>query len=183
VLSRPDEDRYLMTQSELESRIKVALGGTIAEEIVYREISNGATSDLENVGRIARSMVKEFGMSKLGRIYYENGVRPRFLGTAFGEGEREYSEQTAREIDMEVRHIIEQATGDVRAILSARRTALEALAQQLIVKEVIDGAELRQILDQHDPGPKLVPGTLVKERKGGQEQPPSPHLAPEPMAE
>ena len=183
VLSRPDEDRYLMTQSELESRIKVALGGTIAEEIVYREISNGATSDLENVGRIARSMVKEFGMSKLGRIYYENGVRPRFLGAGFGEGEREYSEQTAREIDMEVRHIIEQATGEVRAILSTRRTALEALAQQLIVKEVIDGGELRQILDQHDPGPKLVPGTLAKDRNGGLESPPSSQPVLEPLAE
>jgi cell division protease FtsH len=183
VLSRPDEDRYLMTQSELESRIKVALGGTIAEEIIYREISNGATSDLENVGRIARSMVKEYGMSKLGRNYYENGVRPRFLGAPFGDGEREYSEQTAREIDLEVRHIIEQATAEVRSILSSRRTALEALAQQLIIKEVIDGTELRQILDLHDPGPKLVPGTLGNERKGSSDPPASSMPFVEPIAE
>src|SRR5262249_59689551 len=68
VLSRPEEDRYLVTQTELESRIKVALGGTLAEELVYREVSNGATSDLEHASHIARSMVTEYGMSRLGRI-------------------------------------------------------------------------------------------------------------------
>src|SRR5581483_4860772 len=97
VLSRPDDDRYLMTQSELESQIKVALGGTIAEELVFREISNGATSDLNNASLIARRMVKEFGMSRLGRVYFREGTGPSFLpGAPWGEGEREYSEQTAR---------------------------------------------------------------------------------------
>src|SRR5207253_8303268 len=65
VLRRPEDDRYLMTQSELESTIKVALGGTVAEEIVFGEVSNGATSDLKEASRVARSMVKEFGMSRL----------------------------------------------------------------------------------------------------------------------
>src|SRR6185312_4689955 len=64
VLSRPDEDRYLMTRSELESQIKVALAGTLSEELVYQEISNGATSDLEHASKIARAMVREFGMSR-----------------------------------------------------------------------------------------------------------------------
>ena len=80
VLSRPEEDRYLVTQSELESQIKVALGGTLAEELVYREISNGATSDLEQASRIARSMVKEFGMSRLGRVNFHE--RPDRLSSA-----------------------------------------------------------------------------------------------------
>ena len=79
VLSRPDEDRYLITQTELESQIKVALGGTLAEELVFREISNGATSDLEQVSRIARSMVKEFGMSRLGRVNFHERPGPAFL--------------------------------------------------------------------------------------------------------
>jgi cell division protease FtsH len=160
VLSRPDEDRYLVTQSELESRIRVALGGTMAEELIFREISNGATSDLENASRIARSMVKEYGMSRLGRIYMHNGGNPLFLHNAPGsENELPYSERTAHEIDVEVRKIIDDATAEVRSILLARRAALEAIAQRLKEKEVMDGAELRQLLEQHSPGPRLVPAS------------------------
>jgi cell division protease FtsH len=158
VLSRPEEDRYLVTQSELESQIKVALGGTLAEELVYREISNGATSDLEQASRIARSMVKEFGMSRLGRVnFHERGAT--FLVGAQTEGERSYSERTAREIDVEVRAIIQEATQAVREVLLARRDALEAIAQRLIEKEVMDRTELMQLLEQHVPGPRLVPGS------------------------
>src|SRR5262245_328427 len=156
VLSRPDEDRYLVTRSELESRIRVALGGTLAEETVYSEISNGATSDLEEVSRIARSMVKEFGMSRLGRVNFHERGGPGFLG-GDGESERNYSEHTAREIDIEVRKIIDDATEEVRGVLLTRRAALEAIAQRLMVKEVIDGSELRQLLEQHTPGLRLVP--------------------------
>jgi cell division protease FtsH len=162
VLSRPEDDRYLMTRSQLESNIKVALGGTIAEELVFREISNGATSDLEKVGRIARNMVKEFGMSRLGRVYFRDQAAPAFL-TGGGDGDGDYSEQTAREIDMEVRKIIDDATEEVRGILQGRRAALEALAKLLVEKEVVDGAELRRVLDENDPGPKLVPASAAVE--------------------
>jgi cell division protease FtsH len=149
-----------MTRSELESQIKVALAGTLTEELIYREISNGATSDLEQASKIARAMVKEFGMSRLGRVNYKEQGGPNFLGgPSVGRGD--FSEQTAREIDLEVRKIIDDATEEVRGILDSRRDALEALAQRLMEKEVIDGAELRQLLDQHHAGLKLVPGTLV----------------------
>jgi cell division protease FtsH len=158
VLSRPDEDRYLVTQSELESKIKVALGGTLAEELVFREVSNGATSDLEQASRIARGMVKEYGMSRLGRISFQERGGPGFLGNGAG-GDRAYSERTAREIDVEVSKILDDATGEVRSILLARRGALEALAQRLIEKEVIDGRELRELLEQTIPGPRLVPAS------------------------
>src|SRR5947209_4704531 len=126
VLRRPEEDRYLITQSELESHIKVALAGTVAEELVFREISNGATSDLENANGIARSMVKEFGMSRLGRVSFRD-QQAAFLPGADGLEGRKFSEQTAREIDVEVRKIIDEATAEVRAILQGRRTALEAV--------------------------------------------------------
>jgi cell division protease FtsH len=159
VLSRPDEDRYLVTQSELESKIKVALGGTLAEELVFREISNGATSDLEQASRIARSMVREFGMSRLGRVNYQERSGGAFLPGAPGDAGRDYSERTAREIDVEVRQIIAGATEAVREILLGRRGALEAIAQRLVEKEVMDGAELRQLLEQHIPGPHLLPGS------------------------
>jgi len=162
VLQRPEDDRHLRTQSELESDIKVCLGGTLAEELIYREISNGATSDLERASHIARRMVKEFGMSRLGRVFFrEQGGLPFLPGATFGSGEREYSEQTAREIDMELRKILSDATEEVRAILQGRRASLEAVAQRLVEKEVIDASELRQILELHSPGPKLVPGSLA----------------------
>lgn len=162
VLRRPEDDRYLMTQSELESHIKVALGGTVAEELVFREISNGATSDLEEASRIARSMVKEFGMSRLGRVHFHERNSPAFLpGSPWGDGEYSYSEETAREIDVEVSKIIDDATGEVRSILQSRCAVLEAVAQRLIEKEVIDGPELRQLLEKHDPAPRLVPGTML----------------------
>ncbi len=160
VLSRPDDDRYLQTRSELESQIMVMLGGTIAEELVFREVSNGATSDLDKASRVARSMVREFGMSRLGRVYYREDSQASFLPPG-SEGSRPYSEQTAREIDMEVRKILDDATDLVRDILRERRVALEAVAELLIEKEVIDGAELRQLLEQYNPGPHLVPGSLV----------------------
>jgi cell division protease FtsH len=160
VLRRPEEDRYLLTRSELESHIKVALAGTLAEELVYREISNGATNDLEQANSIARRMVKEFGMSRLGRVSFPEQSGPVFLpGAPGGIGEPHYSEETAREIDLEVRRILEEAIAQVRTILESRRAALEALAQRLIENEVIDAPELRGILEQHDPGPKLVPGS------------------------
>jgi cell division protease FtsH len=159
VLSRPDEDRYLVTQSELESRIRVALGGTVAEELTFREISNGATSDLENASHIARAMVKEFGMSRLGRVSYQGRGQPLFLNGAGGDHERVYSEKTAHDIDAEVRKIIDDATEEVRDILQSRRQALEAIAQKLVEKEVIDGDELRQVLELHHAGLQLVPAS------------------------
>jgi cell division protease FtsH len=150
VLSRPDEDRYLVTQKELESKIKVALGGTLAEELIFQEVSNGATSDLEQVSRIARSMVKEFGMSRLGRVnFHERSAT--FLQHAMGDGDRQYSEQTAREIDVEVHRIIDEATHEVREVLRARRAVLEAVAKRLMEKEVMDGAELRLMVEQYAP--------------------------------
>lgn len=158
VLRRPEEDRYLVTRSELESHIKVSLAGTLAEEIVYGEISNGATSDLENANQIARSMVTEFGMSRLGRVSFRSQGNA-FLPGGWPEGDKKYSEETAREIDVEVRKIIDDATHEVRSILCARRDTLEALAQRLIEKEVIDGSELRALLESLDPRPKLVPGS------------------------
>jgi cell division protease FtsH len=162
VLQRPDEDRYIQTQSDLESHIKCALGGTLAEELIYREIASGASNDLEKANAIARNMVTRFGMSRLGRVSFSDQTGPSFLpGSPWGEGERTHSEETAREIDMEVRKIIADATDEVRGILLARRTALEAVARRLVEREVIDGSELKAIIDGHDPALRLVPGSVA----------------------
>lgn len=160
VLQRPEDDRYMHTKSELESKIKVCLGGTLAEELIYGDIANGATSDLDHASGIARRMVKEYGMSRLGRVFYREPNEAMFMpGVLAPEGPRSFSEETAREIDMEVRSILDQATAEVRAILSARRLALEALAKKLVEKEMIDGAEVRSTLEMNYPGPKIVPGS------------------------
>lgn len=148
VLSRPDDDRMLITYSQLINQIKICLGGTLAEEIVFDEISTGATSDLHKANTIARRMVTEFGMSPLGRVYFREGSGPQFLAPAAHDGERDHSEETAREIDMEVRKIIDKATHDVRSMLINRRNALEAIARRLVDKEVIEGAELTKLLEE-----------------------------------
>ncbi len=98
-------------------------------------------------------------MSRLGRIYFSENPENPFLAGSLMEGDSRLSEQTAREIDLEVRKIIDDALEEVRAILNARSTALEALSQRLVEKEVIDGNEVRALLETHYPGPKLVYGS------------------------
>ena len=136
-LQRPEGDRFLMTKSELESRIQVLLAGTITEEMVFHDISTGAQNDLERATDIARSMVMDFGMSRLGRVSYRESTRSPFLAMAGGDERlRTHSEKTAREIDEEVRRIIEESMEKVRHILETRRPALEAITQRLIERRV-----------------------------------------------
>jgi cell division protease FtsH len=146
VLQRPDMDRMLMTRGELEARIKVALGGTVAEEIVLRDISTGATSDLNVANRLAMQMVREYGMSRLGRIYL-SAPTSVFLGGAADGEVPPHSEQTAREVDLEVRAIIDSCLAEVRNLLDQGRNALTAVAQRLIEKEVLEDRELLELLE------------------------------------
>jgi cell division protease FtsH len=159
VLRRPEGDRFLRTQSELESNIQVALGGTLAEEIFLGDFSTGDQSDLEHATQTARSMVMEFGMSKLGRINYREKNQSLFLAGSSDEAPRSHSEQTAREIDMEVRRIITEAFDKTRDIIEKRRDAIEALARKLMEVESVDADVLKQIIDDNTHGPLVVPGT------------------------
>jgi cell division protease FtsH len=161
-MQRPEMDRYLVTQPELEAQMQVLLAGTLTEEIVFRDISSGAQNDLQRATDIARSMVMEYGMSRMGRVNYREGSRSPFLATG-GGGDgfgRDYSEQTAREIDQEVKRLIDESALKARAILTERKTALEALAQRLMEVEVIDSEGLKQIIDSTLGGPRVVPGTV-----------------------
>ena len=176
VLQRPEGERFLMTQPELESRIQVLLAGTISEEIVFDDISTGAQNDLERASELARSMVMDYGMSRLGRVNYRESGGGQFLpgsGPDFPR-ERSHSEKTAREIDQEVRRIIDEAIEKVRHILESRRDSLEALAKQLIEKEVIDADELKTIIEENSASPVIVPGTLSEPKRATTEasQPP-----------
>ncbi len=164
-MQRPDSERYLMTKSELESQLQILLAGTIAEEMIYQDISTGAQNDLERATDIARAMVTQYGMSSLGRINYkEDRSNPFLAGSTAEISGRAYSEETAREIDQEVKRIIDQAVARVREILDLRSDALIALTNRLIEIESVDHNELKQIVDENSPGPMVVPGTDVKPR-------------------
>ncbi len=145
----PTEDRYLMTRKELSDRISVLLGGRIAEELQFNEISTGAQNDLLRAKDIAERMVREYGMSDLGIVTYERERRPLFLETGLGyDSGRSISEETSRSIDQEVKKLIEQARSIAREILENHLDELGTLAKRLLEKEVVEGEELREILVQ-----------------------------------
>jgi cell division protease FtsH len=148
-IQRPTEDRYLMSREELENRMAVLLGGRAAETVVFDEISTGAADDLAKATDIARSMAMRFGMVEtLGQVVFE-AAPPSFLGQAqMGfQPERKYSEETAREIDIAVRSIVDGAFEKAVAILHSKRRILDRLAQALLEKETLTGTELKSLVD------------------------------------
>ncbi|TWT88149.1 ATP-dependent zinc metalloprotease FtsH 4 [Pseudobythopirellula maris] len=160
---RPEHDRYMMTRAQLESRIQVMLGGTLAEELILDDVGTGASNDLERATEVARGMVMDYGMSRLGRVNYRENNRS-FIPGSEGGGMQHHSEQTAREIDLEVKRIIDENLEKTRRILAARRPALEAITAALLEHEVIDAEHLTKLIDESSPNPRLAPGTDV-ERK------------------
>jgi cell division protease FtsH len=163
---RPEHDRYMMTRSQLESSIQVSLAGTLAEEIIFEDVGTGASNDLERATEIARSMVMDYGMSRLGRINFRESNRNPFLyaGMEYPRVQH-HSEQTAREIDQEVKRILDEALEKTRRILNTRRAALEAIACELLTQEVIDSVELKRIIEESSPSPMIVPGTDTEAKK------------------
>jgi len=143
----PTEDRYLMTKKELLDRLGVLLGGRVAEEVVFSEVSTGAHNDLFRATDIAKSMVKQYGMSeKLGYVTFEGERKPLFLDINPSFGGKDYSEETAREIDTEVKKIIDESYEKVKKLLSEKRDLLEKVARTLLEKETIDGEALRVLI-------------------------------------
>jgi len=158
----PTEDRYLMTRSELLARIYVLLGGRVAEEMIFNDVSTGAQNDLQRATEIARTMVTQFGMSdKLGLVSLEGPRTPLFLPVPI-QSAKEYSENTASLIDAEVKEILTHAHEKVKEILATHRSALEELAQLLLKKEVVERPELQTIL-------KVVSIEQVREKKKASE--------------
>ena len=149
-MQRPTEDRYLMTKQELLDRLAVLLGGRVAEELIFGEVSTGAHDDLAKATDIAKSMVKEFGMSdQIGHITYEKERKSMFLDISPDAQSRDYSEQTAREIDNEIKRIVEERYEKVKEILGEKKGLLQEVAQILLDKEVIDGEELRRLIKEY----------------------------------
>jgi len=142
----PTEDRYLMTRTELLARIYVLLGGRVAEEMVFGDVSTGAQNDLQKATEIARTMVTQFGMSeRLGLVALEGPRTPMFLPVPT-QAPREYSEETARIVDEEIKKLLVECHNKVRDALMSQRQALEELAKLLLTKEVVERPELLAIL-------------------------------------
>ena len=158
VLHMPTEDRYLKRKDELLDEICMSLGGRAAEEIVFNEISTGAANDLQHATQMAESMVKEYGMSeRLGLVAHREDRSQQFLGMP--NQDRNYSEETAREIDVEIARIIRENYGRAKQVLNERRDTLEKLVEILFEKEVMDGDELRQMMKEPERGVEVAQET------------------------
>jgi cell division protease FtsH len=142
----PTEDRYLMTRAELLDRLDVLLGGRVAEELIFGDVSTGAQDDLQRATDMARHMIARYGMSEaLGLATFEAPRQALFLNVP-SMAQREYSEETARRIDDEIQKMLETAHGRVRVTLTAKRDLLASLAKLLIEKEVVTRDDLTALL-------------------------------------
>lgn len=150
-LQVPTEDRNLITRQEMKNRIIVLLGGRVAEEIYFNEITSGASDDLQRATQIAQTMVCELGMSeKLGNLTYGKRDQQVFLGRDLMR-EKDYSESTAVLIDDEVRRIVREAYDKTRGILIDHRAKLDALSKELLEKEVLEEEEIKRIVGIETP--------------------------------
>ena len=165
----PTEDRYLLKRTELLDRLDVLLGGRVAEELVYGDVSTGAQDDLERATDMARHMVTQYGMSeRLGQVTFDSPRAGAFLQVADAPMRRNYSEETAKLIDEDIARLIRDAHARVRRTLTDKRPALDALARMLLEHEVVDRAALDQVLRSQAPA-KLrgasVPSVTTVESK------------------
>ena len=144
----PTEDRYLWSKPQFEDVLAYALGGHVAEMIIFGEVTTGASNDIERVTKIARSMVTEYGMSsRIGPMALGHKEELVFLGRDFGE-QRNYSEQTAREIDEEIRRIIQDAFDKAYNVLLQSKTRLIMISERLIKEETLEGPLFESLFNQ-----------------------------------
>jgi len=149
----PTEEHRLWTKAQFNASLSVALGGRVAEEITFNEVSTGAQNDLEEITKLARKMVTEYGMSdKLGPRTFGQRQELVFLGREISE-QRDYSDKVAEQIDEEVQNIIHQAYNTTRKILTENKAKLKQIAEQLITKEVIEQPELDKLFGDLAPQP------------------------------
>jgi cell division protease FtsH len=189
-ISMPQEDKFLTTRAELQDTMAMTLGGRAAEELVFGEITTGASNDLEKITATAKQMVMRFGMSeRLGpRVFGHDHGQP-FLGREFSS-EPDYSDELAREIDDEIRRIVEAAHQRAKDILEEHRESLTTISEILLKRETIEKEEFVALLDgkteeevfgpDDAPDEQLPPGTAAPADRPGREAPrplPRPGLA------
>jgi cell division protease FtsH len=143
-LTLPTEDRFLVTRSEMIDELAMLFGGRVAEEIVFKEPTTGASDDIKRATRIAKSMVTEYGMSSLGPLALGENESQPFLGRDFGHV-KDYSDDVASKIDSEVRRLVEEAYDEAREIVLKHRDKLDLMVERLMEKESIDKEEVQEI--------------------------------------
>jgi cell division protease FtsH len=166
----PLEDKYTYKKLYVEGQIAILMGGRIAEELTQEDITTGAGNDIERATEMARRMVCEWGMSKLGPLSFGSKDEPVFLGRDFTQ-RADYSEDTALQIDREVNRIVQSAYERAKSILTDQREVLERLARVLLERESLDGKEVYEII-QEMTGQDLAPETkerpdISSEEEGG----------------
>jgi len=150
-LSLPEEDKYLVSREELRDQIAGIMGGRVAEEIVFGDITSGAENDIQRATQLARRMVTQWGMSdKLGTVTMGHKEELVFLGRDLGE-QRNYSEEIAALIDEEIRSIVDHGYQTAKGVLTKQRSKMDAVVERLKVVETIDGRELDLILNSEEP--------------------------------
>jgi cell division protease FtsH len=186
-MALPHEDRYLQSKTEFEDKIAGLLGGNAAERLIFGDTTTGASNDIEKATDLARRMVTEFGMSdKLGPLAFGKRDELVFLGREIGE-QRNYSDDIARQIDEEVRAIIDRAYERAMDVLVANRVRLQALAEKLVAEETVDSdafetlfADLPPKENTHGGTPILPAGHVPTPDVPGASAGPSPARAPSP---
>ena len=171
-LTPPTEDKHYLNRKELKGQMVVLLGGLVAEEIAFTDTSTGVSNDLEKVTLIARSMVRNYGMSeKLGTLSYAQDERHRFLGRDLMD-QKDYSDETAKQIDDEVRRLVNEAYERAKKMLTENRDKLDKLAQALVEKEVLDIDEAKILLGiatHKDPQHEVIPTPLKPSHESQQQ--------------
>ncbi len=167
VLMTPEEDRFLVTKEQLIARIVGYLGGRSSEEVFFKDVSTGASNDIEVATRIARVMVTQYGMSSLGPIQYERDQGSVFLGRDYTNTTKNFSNQVAFEVDQEVRKIIDEAHEKALSIIRERKDDVELIASALLENETLNAEQIAYLLEnRHMPKEKEESFDEVKENSG-----------------
>jgi cell division protease FtsH len=193
-MALPTEDRYLQSKTEFEDKIAGLLGGNASERMIFGDTTTGSSNDIEKATQLARRMVTEFGMSdRLGPLSFGKRDELVFLGREIGE-QRNYSDEIAKQIDEEVRAIIDRAYERATQVLDTHRDRLEALAQKLIAEETVDAVDFEALFDglppkenlhglpprRHEPPAPTTPGATADSPAKKPDVPPSSAPAPNP---
>jgi cell division protease FtsH len=142
----PEDDKHTVTKDYLETQLAILMGGRCAEEIYLHRVTTGAGNDIERASDLARRMVCEYGMSSLGPMAFGKKEEQIFLGREISQ-HRDFSEETAQQIDREVRQLVDSAYKSAYAILDQNKDAMDRLAAALLERETLDGFEIRMVID------------------------------------
>ena len=171
-MNLPTEDRYLQSKSEFEDKIAAMLGGNVAEQLVFGDTTTGASNDIEKATELARKMVTRFGMSeKLGTVTLGRQDEMIFLGREMSE-QKNYSDEIARQIDEEVRAIIDRGADRARRVLTEHRARLDALAAKLIAEETVEGDAFETLFDGVPAKPAAYSDIVARLKSAGISLPP-----------